>query len=77
MYSDEYKPEIIDGFITEGEGGPSLKNGYADNNEELSKGDIYIYTAYIETINGIPQYNCLDPYRGYVYFYNGDGTWTR
>ena len=77
MYSDEYKPDLIEGFIAEGEGSPSLKNNYNSNNEQLSKGDIYIYTAYVETRNGVPQYNCLDPYRGYVYFYNGDGTWTR
>ena len=77
MYSDEYKPDLIEGFITEGEGSPFLKDNYNSNNEQLSKGDIYIYTAYVETRNGVPQYNCLDPYRGYVYFYNGDGTWTR
>ena len=74
IYSDDYLPETgeITGFNDNGDGNPITT--ISDSNDNLSKGDIYIHTAYIKDP---PGYDLSDNHRGYVYIYNGDGTWTR
>ena len=74
IYSDDYLPETgeITGFNDNGDGSPITTIN--DSNDNLSKGDVYIHTAYIKDP---PGYDLSDNHRGYVYIYNGDGTWTR
>lgn len=72
MYTDVTHPEEITGFSTVGEGTPIIS--ITNSNDALSKGDIYLYTAWDANNN---TFNVLDELRGYLYVYNGDGSWTR
>ena len=75
MYTDNNPdglPSCITGFNTSGLGTPITT--ITNSTDELSQGDIYLYTAYDKETN---TFNVLDKLRGYVYIYNGDGTWTR
>lgn len=75
IYTDNNLPTTgeITGFNDNGDGNPVTTIN--DSNDNLSEGDIYIHTACNK--NNELGYDLSDDHRGYIYTYNGDGTWKR